>query len=54
MEINYLIVGIVVVIAISLLVFMIRRNQKDQKKFEKDFNQSELEPDKHRDEEEKL
>jgi preprotein translocase subunit YajC len=54
MEINYLIIAIVVVIAIWLIIFMIRRNQKDKKNFEKQFAQSELKPDKHQDEREKL
>jgi preprotein translocase subunit YajC len=43
---------IAIVIAVVLLFFwLIRRNQKDEKKFEKDTIQSELKPEKEKDSE---
>lgn len=38
MEANLYIIGIVVVIAIVLIAFVIRRNMKDEKSFEEDMN----------------
>lgn len=48
MDINYLIVGIVVIAALVLLMWLIRRNLKDKKEFEKNSNLSELKPDLHK------
>lgn len=39
MEINWLTIGIVVSIGLVLVVLLIRRNFKDQKKVEKFFNE---------------
>ncbi len=50
MKANYPIVVIVVIAAIILITFLVRRNRKDEKKFEKDLNQSEMKPEKHDDE----
>jgi hypothetical protein len=47
MEINYPIVIAVLVAVILLLVYLIWKDQKDRKKFEKQFTKSELDPDKH-------
>lgn len=47
MEINYFIVVPFLLAAIVLLVFMIRRNQKDEKKFEEKMNQDLGEPERH-------
>lgn len=47
MEINYSISGIVVLAAILLIVFLIRRNKTDQKDFERDKIISEIKPEKH-------
>lgn len=47
MEINYPIAGAVVLFAVLLLIFLIRKNAKDEKKFEKDENQS-GEPETHK------
>ena len=49
MAINYPIVGAVVLAVILLIIFLIRRNQKDEKKFERDMIDSEIKPDKHKD-----
>ncbi|WP_170827241.1 FeoB-associated Cys-rich membrane protein [Arcticibacter eurypsychrophilus] len=50
MEIGYFFAGLVLIAVVALIVYLIRRNQKDEKKFEKDLNRSELRPDKHDDE----
>jgi hypothetical protein len=47
MAINYKIAGIVLLLLILLVVFLIRRNLKDEKKFEKDMSKSELDPEQH-------
>lgn len=49
MDINYVIVAAVLFVVILLIVFLIRRNQKDRKAFEKEVKDSELKPDKHED-----
>lgn len=50
MEINYLISGIVVIAVVFLIVFLIRRNKKDQKDFEQEKINSEIKPEKHKEE----
>jgi preprotein translocase subunit YajC len=47
MEINYIITGLVILIAIILVILMIRRNRKDGKRFEKGLNESEITPEEH-------
>lgn len=47
MDINYPIVGIVVAATIMFLIFLIRRNMKDEKTFEKDLNKLDKNPEKH-------
>ncbi|HEY0669482.1 MAG TPA: hypothetical protein VGD22_14965 [Sphingobacteriaceae bacterium] len=49
--INYTILGIFLIPIILFLIFIIRRNNKDRKSFERDLNRSEMEPDQHTDEE---
>ena len=49
MEINYVTVGLVVLAVIALIIWLILRNRKDEKKFEKDMNQPEIKPDQHSD-----
>ena len=48
MEMNYLIVAGVFLLVIILIIWMIRRNQKDKKKFEKEIINSELKPESHK------
>lgn len=48
MEINYPITGLILLAAIVLLIYLIRRNQRDEKKFEKDLNESEIDPEEHK------
>lgn len=47
MEISYPLAGLVLVVVIGLIIFLIRRNRKDKKKFENEMIQSELKPEKH-------
>jgi len=47
MEINYTIAAIVLVAASILVFFLIKRNAKDEKEFEKDMNKPE-EPEVHK------
>jgi hypothetical protein len=48
-NINYLEVSLAVFIVAVLVVWLVRRNIKDEKKFEKDTIQSEIKPDKDED-----
>lgn len=54
MEMNYWIVGIATLAVIWLIIFLIRKNQKDKKDFEKYMNKSELKPEKHDEDKEKI
>jgi hypothetical protein len=45
MEINYWWSGLFVALAIALVIWLIKRNRKDEQVFEKDFIQSELTPE---------
>lgn len=47
MEIDYIIVGLVVLAAVVFVIWLIRRNMKDKVKFEKDVIKSDLKPEKH-------
>ncbi|MBB5638400.1 FtsZ-interacting cell division protein ZipA [Pedobacter cryoconitis] len=47
MEINYIIIIPVIFVVILLLGWLVWRNIKDEKKFEKDMNESEIKPEKH-------
>lgn len=47
MDINYLIIGLVVLAAIVFVIWLVRRNMKDKGKFEEDIIKSDLKPDKH-------
>ena len=48
-EINYPIVIAIVVAAVLFVFWLMRRNQKDEKKFERDMIDSESKPGKHKD-----
>ncbi|SDZ97904.1 FeoB-associated Cys-rich membrane protein [Pedobacter hartonius] len=48
MNINYPIAGIVLLAMILLVFFLIRRNRKDEKTFEKEMSESELKSEKHK------
>lgn len=45
MEINFLTIGIVLAIALALIVFLIRRNNRDKKTFEEDMNKESTVPE---------
>ncbi|SEO34454.1 hypothetical protein [Mucilaginibacter sp. OK283] len=44
-NINYLEVSLAVLAVVLLVVWLVRRNIRDEKKFEKDMIQSEMKPD---------
>lgn len=47
MEFNVVVISILVVAIILFVVFVIKRNRKDQKSLEKELNEKELTPDRH-------
>jgi hypothetical protein len=47
MDIDYGIAGLVLLGVIILIVFLIRRNNKDKHDFEKQMNESEIKPGQH-------
>lgn len=47
MDINYTIVGAVVILTVLLIIFLIRRNRKDEKDYEKEVGESEIKADQH-------
>ncbi len=49
MNINYLLVGAVLFLVIFLIIYLIRRNRKDEKILEHDMNMAEMKPDEHTD-----
>ncbi|TDQ06981.1 LPXTG cell wall anchor domain-containing protein [Pedobacter metabolipauper] len=49
MNLNYTTLAIAGVLILLLIAFLIFRNKKDQKNFEKESNESEIKPDKHDD-----
>ncbi len=54
MEINYTLLGIILILSILLIIFLIWKNRKDQKEYEQQKFRSEIEPPKHRDPETKI
>jgi len=49
MERNTIIEGVVIVAVILLIIYLINRNRKDQKKMEQEITRSEIDPEKHDD-----
>ncbi|MBY0542966.1 MAG: hypothetical protein K2P75_06160 [Sphingobacteriaceae bacterium] len=49
MKINIVVIAIIIAAILLFIYFVIKRNRKDQKKFENELNQRELTPDKHKD-----
>jgi preprotein translocase subunit YajC len=47
MDVNYVVVALAVLGIILLIVFLIRRNNKDRRDFEKQLNDTEIKPDQH-------
>lgn len=54
METNFMVIGLIFLLVLCLIVYLISRNKKDRKKFEQDLNQSEMKPEQHEDEKERL
>ncbi|MEO6149160.1 MAG: hypothetical protein ABIN95_06245 [Mucilaginibacter sp.] len=54
MEINYPVIGIVIVAAIILIILIVRRNLKDKKTFEQEMYEAELKTEKHNDDEARI
>lgn len=50
MELDYVIIGVVIVLALVFILWLVCRNYKDKKEFEQETSQSELKPEKHDDE----
>ncbi len=50
MEANWILIAIVAIVAIFLVVFLIKRNLKDEKDFEVFLNENELQTDEEEDE----
>ncbi len=49
MEIDYIIVAIVGMLALLVIIFTIRKNSKEEKKLEETIKEEEIKPDIHRD-----
>jgi hypothetical protein len=49
MELNYSIIGFVLLAVIFLVIYIIKRNNKDLREFKSEIIESELKPDKHED-----
>jgi len=47
MDVNYEIAGIVLLVMVCLILFLVLRNRKDKRDFEKETSESEIKPDKH-------
>ena len=47
MELNYPLIGLVIFLVIGLIIFLIRRNRKDKKSYERELIDSEIKPEKH-------
>lgn len=48
---NYPIIVIVFLVVLFLIIYVVRKNRKDRKKFEHDIIRSELKPQKHEEDE---
>jgi len=47
MDLNIAIIAVLIILVIPFVFFIIRRNRKDQRNMEDDFNKQETKPDKH-------
>lgn len=47
MNINYVIIAIVGILALALIIFTIRKNNREEKKFEETMYEEDVLPDKH-------
>jgi hypothetical protein len=46
---NYPLIALVILIAIAIVVFLAWKDQQDKKKIEKEMNQTDIKPEKHKD-----
>lgn len=46
---NYPIAGLIIVVVIAGIIWLVKRNQRDEKDFEKQIELYEIKPDKHQD-----
>ena len=51
MDVNIPVAVLVILAALALVGWLIKRNLKDEKEFEKDLNESDSKPEMHKDEE---
>ncbi|MET4081995.1 mannose/fructose/N-acetylgalactosamine-specific phosphotransferase system component IIC [Pedobacter sp. UYP30] len=49
MTINYVIIAVVGLVALAIIIFTIRKNNKEEKKLEETIYEEEVSPDKHKD-----
>jgi len=47
MDVNYLTVAVLLLVVIIGIIFLILRNRKDKRNFEKEMSESEIKPEKH-------
>lgn len=47
MNINYVIIAIVGILALALIIFTIRKNNREEKKLEETIYEEDVSPDKH-------
>lgn len=48
MKVNIVVIVIIIAAILGFVYFVIKRNRKDQKDLEKEINQREITPDKHK------
>ncbi|WP_316838445.1 hypothetical protein [Pedobacter gandavensis] len=48
MGINEIIGVLAIIFVLLLVIFLVRRNRKDQEEFERQMNESEIKPEKHK------
>ncbi|MDN3549156.1 hypothetical protein [Mucilaginibacter aquaedulcis] len=46
---NYPLIALIILIAIAIVVFLAWKDQQDKKKMEKEMNQTDIKPEKHKD-----
>ncbi|OKS86226.1 hypothetical protein RG47T_1677 [Mucilaginibacter polytrichastri] len=43
-QMNYPLIGLIIVVAIAIVIVLIKRNRKDQKEFEHELDKTEIHP----------
>jgi hypothetical protein len=49
MNVNYWETGLIIVVTILLVIWLVRRNNRDEETYEEEFIRSELKPEEHKD-----